>query len=87
MQEVTAKNVINSKYVKPLVEIGIEVADAVAVNRLPNYDTLHKILEDALYEGKDSSKRILFNWLTEAEKAVAREIPIGTIDSISPPKG
>lgn len=54
--------------------------------RLPRYDDLYRMFDDALYFGKDRSKRIVFDWLTpdEAAKAMAEYVP--PIESIEFPK-
>lgn len=50
--------------------------------RLPKYDELFKIFDDALYSGRNRSQRIVFEWLTADEKLKAMTEDVPPIASI-----
>ena len=50
--------------------------------RLPRYDYLYRMFNDALYAGRDRNKRIVFDWLTPEEKATAMTEDVSSIESI-----
>lgn len=65
-----------------VVECLSEIAEAVFLERLPDYDLLYKILYDHLYPDGDRSPRIVYRWLTDQQKAIASKIHIVPIQSI-----
>lgn len=82
MQELIGKNLISSNHVKPLVECACEIFEAFALKRIPNYDKVYRILKDHLYPNGKQSPRIVYDWLTDGEKATARKVHIISIDEI-----
>lgn len=56
--------------------------DSAREKRLPQYDYLYGIFDDALYDGRDRSKRIVFDWLTMEQKLAAMNESIPSIESI-----
>lgn len=65
--------------VKPYIQFQIEILATVREKRLPKYDYLYKMFNDALYDGRNRSERIVFEWLTAEEK---REVMMEDVQSI-----
>lgn len=59
-----------------------EAIESMLQKRLPKYDFLHKTFDDALYNGRDRSERIIFDWLTPEERATAMTEETKTIESV-----
>lgn len=68
--------------IEPYTKFYVEVMDSARVKRLPRYDYLYEMFDDALYNGRDRSKRIVFDWLTEEQKADAMNEIVPSIKSI-----
>lgn len=68
--------------IDPYVDFAIDAYEASQVNRLSKYDHFYKTFDDLLYCGRNRSERIVFEWLTPEEKAVAMVENVTTIDSI-----
>lgn len=69
--------------VEPFTKFYNEAIESMQQKRLPRYDYLYKIFDDALYrDGRDRSQRIVFEWLTEEGKAAAMIEEIPSIESI-----
>lgn len=83
LQIIISRNIIKPKYAKMLVEFLIEALKAYESDGLlPNYDKLYEIVDEALYGG-DHTRRIVFDWLPDEEKAAARKIPFVSIQKIT----
>lgn len=63
-------------------EFWFDTIEAMQVKRLPKYNYLHKMFHGILYTGRKRSQRIVFEWLTPAERAAAMAEKIPTIESI-----
>lgn len=63
-----------------------EMNESSEQRRLPRYDYLYRMFDDALYAGRDRSKRIVFDWLTPEETAIAMTEDVPSIESIVFPK-
>lgn len=72
--------------IEPYAKFYTEMKESSMEKRLPRYDDLYRMFDDALYAGKDRSKRIVFDWLTPEEKSRAMAEPVASIESIVFPK-
>lgn len=68
--------------VKPYTQFYTEVMASAREKRIPNYDELYKMFDDALYDGRNRSERIVFEWLTAEEKRKAMMDDVPLIESI-----
>lgn len=68
--------------IEPYKIIYKEAIEAMNRKRLPKYDFLYKILDDALYNGRNRSERIVFEWLSPEEQIAAKTEEIASIKSI-----
>lgn len=59
-----------------------EVFASAQEDRLPQYDGLYKMFDDALYNGRNRSERIVFEWLSAEEKFEAMSKDLPSIESI-----
>lgn len=51
--------------------------------RLPRYDYLYNVFDDALYDGRNRSDRVVFEWLTPSERTEAINENVLSIESIA----
>ncbi|XP_037045820.1 casein kinase I-like [Bradysia coprophila] len=80
--ESLCKEIKHSAVIQPCTEFYDSVMESAYRKRLPEYDSLYKAFDDALYNNQNRSERIVFEWLTTEEKleAVAEDLP--SIESI-----
>lgn len=72
--------------IEPYAKFYTEMKESSIEKRLPRYDDLYRMFDNALYAGKDRSKRIVFDWLTPAEVTIAVAEDVPSIESIVFPK-
>lgn len=68
--------------IEPYTQFHTEVMASAREKRIPNYDELYKRFDDALYDGRNRSKRIIFEWLTAEEKRKVMVEDVPSIESI-----
>lgn len=76
----------HSELIEPYAKFYNEMKESSTQKRLPRYDYLYRMFDDALYAGRDRSKRIVFDWLTPEEQAKAMAEEILPIESIEFPR-
>lgn len=76
------KNMTHPDLAEVFAEFWFDTVEAIKEKRLPKYDYLFKIFDDLLYKGRNRSERIVFEWLTPAERVVAIAESVPSIESI-----
>lgn len=72
--------------IEPYAKFYAEMRESSKQNRLPRYNYLYGMFDEALYAGRDHNTRFVFDWLTPDEKAIAMTENIPSIESIAFPK-